>query len=144
MINNFVNICSSILFVANFVGISLLFLATTMSDFSAFTVLYVLGFGINNALTYMVPVHHVWLWFPKRPGLFSGLIITGFGFGALIFNTVSLYLVNPNNESANEEGKFSETVNERLPYMLRIVLVCFLIMTLIAIFLVSPGPQDSS
>ena len=49
---------------ANSVGIFVLFLATIQSSFTAFAVLYVLGFGINNALTYMVPVHHAWLWFP--------------------------------------------------------------------------------
>ena len=52
-------------------------------------------------MTYMVPVHHGWLLFPNRPGLISGLIICGFGFGALIFNTVSRILVNPDDESAD-------------------------------------------
>ena len=92
----------------------------------------------------MVPVHHAWLWFPERPGLFSGLIITGFGFGALIFNTMSLFLVNPNNESANADGKFSDDVNDKFPHMLRIVILCFTIMTLVAIALISPGPEESS
>mmetsp|Transcript_45683 Transcript_45683/g.60559 ORF Transcript_45683/g.60559 Transcript_45683/m.60559 type:complete len:252 (+) Transcript_45683:355-1110(+) len=133
-----------LLFGANLVGISLLLIASYQSSFLPFCILYVLGFGINNALTYIVPVHHSWLWFPERPGLASGLIITGFGFGALIFNTVSLYVVNPGNESAAQDGKFSDEVNERFPYMLRMVMLCFSIMSIVAIALISPGPQDES
>ena len=69
-------------------------------------------------MTYMVPVHHGWLWFPGRPGLVSGLIIAGFGFGSLIFNNVARDIVNPDNESSDENGKFSDAVNDRVPYML--------------------------
>ena len=90
----------------------------------------------------MVPVHHGWLWFPDRPGLVSGLIICGFGFGALIFNNVSRLLVNPDNESADADGKFSSSVNQRVPQMLQIVVLCFAVMTLVAIFLISPGPAE--
>lgn len=124
----------------NTVGLSLVLLATYQTEFWLFTTLYVSGFGMTNALTYMTPVHHGWLWWPLRPGLVSGLIICGFGFGALIFNNVSRALVNPLNESADQDGKFSSAVNEQVPMMLRTVLVCFVIMTVVAICLISPGP----
>ena len=93
-------------------------------------------------MTYMVPVHHGWLWFPERPGLVSGLIICGFGFGALIFNNVSRMIVNPENESADDEGKFSESVDAQVPAMLRTIVYCFAFMTLLAIALISPGPKE--
>lgn len=102
------------------------------------------GLGSTNAMTYMVPVHHGWLWFPSRPGLVSGLIICGFGFGALIFNNVSRAIVNPDNESSDEDGKFSESVNERVPFMLQFIVGCLACMTLISIFLISPGPEEDS
>ena len=132
-----------LLFVANLIGLSLVFLATLQSKFWIFCTLYVLGFGMTNAMTYMVPVHHGWSWFPNRPGLVTGLIISGFGFGALIFNSVSRALVNPDNESADAEtGKFSDTVTKRVPYMLHVILVCFALMTLTAIALVFPAPSN--
>ena len=129
-----------ILLVANAVGITLLLIATTRQSFPVFALLYVFGFGFNNALTYMVPIHHAWLWFPERPGLVSGILISGFGIGALIFNTVCLYLVNPQNESSDESGRFSAEINSRLPFTLRVVITCFFFMTLVAITLISPGP----
>ena len=105
--------------------------------------LYVLGFGTTNAMTYMVPVHHGWSWFPNRPGLVTGLIISGFGFGALIFNSVSRALVNPDNESADAEtGKFSDEVTKRVPYMLHVILVCFACMTFAAIALIFAAPSN--
>ena len=94
-------------------------------------------------MTYMVPVHHGWLWFPNKPGLVSGLVICGFGFGALIFNNVSRVIVNPENESADENGTFSIEVNDRVPYMLRVVVMCLMTMTLIAICLISKGPKTA-
>ena len=98
---------------------------------------------MTNAMTYMVPVHHVWSWFPTRPGLVTGLIISGFGFGAVIFNNVSRALVNPDNESADAEtGKFSDMVTKRVPYMLHVILVCFSLMTLVAIALIFPVPSN--
>ena len=94
----------------NFVAIILLMIATFQQSFTVFAVLYVFGFGMRNSLTYMVPVHHSWLWFPSRPGLASGVIIAAFGFGALVFNTISLQLINPDNESADKDGKFTDEV----------------------------------
>ena len=140
----FILVYNRLLFLMNVFGLSLVFLATFQTDFWLFTSLYVAGFGTTNAMTYMVAVHHGWLWFPNRPGLVSGLIIAGFGFGALIFNNVSRQLVNPHNESADEDGKFSDLVNDRVPYMLHIVLICFAVMTLTSIILISPGPEEDA
>ena len=109
----------------------------------AFALLYVFGFGFNLSLSYMVPVHHGWLWWPERPGLVSGLIICGFGFGALTFNTVSLMMVNPDNLSADDEGKFPDDVNSNLPKMLTTVIYIFMAITFVAILMISPGPVAS-
>ena len=70
--------------------------------------LFVFGFGSMCGLTYMVPVHHGWLWFPERAGLVSGIIIGGFGLGPLIFNNLSLAIINPDNVSIDEKGRFPD------------------------------------
>lgn len=132
-----------LILIAGIVGLSLVWAATLQTDFWYFSILYVVGFGGTNAMTYMVPVHHGWLWFPERPGLVSGIIICGFGFGALIFNNLSRVIVNPENESSDDNGAFSEEVNKRVPQMLQTVLVCFMVMTLVALCLISRGPQPA-
>ena len=75
----------------------MLFAASFASNFYVFLFLFGVGYGTCNGLTYMVPMHHGWLWYPNRPGLVSGIIIGGFGFGALIFGTVARLIVNTGN-----------------------------------------------
>ena len=70
-----------------------------------FFVLYVIGWASITTVTYMVPVHHVWLWFPNSPGLATGILIGGFGLGALIFDPISTLIINPNN-LAQINGQF--------------------------------------
>ena len=50
----------------------------------------------------MIPVHYGWLWFPESPGLVSGLIIGGFGLGALLFDNISTLIINPDNLNTND------------------------------------------
>lgn len=64
-------------------------------SFPAFAVFYVIGFSFNQGMAYMVPVHHGWLWWPKNPGLVSGIILGGFGFGGLIFDNLMTAVINP-------------------------------------------------
>ena len=80
-------------------------------------ILYIFSYGIGNGLAYISPIQNAWLWFPDRPGLCSGIILSGFGLSALIFNNIVFILVNPNNESA-VDGVFPADVNDRVPYMI--------------------------
>ena len=73
------------------------FFATMVENFTAFFWLYSMSWSLLIGISYMVSIHHGWLWFPERPGLISGLVIGGFGVGALIFDNVSTYLINPMN-----------------------------------------------
>ena len=71
-----------------------------MGNFYAFLFLFSVGFGITNGLTYMVPMHNGWLWFPSRPGLVSGIIIGGFGVGTFVMGIVCTAIVNPHDVEA--------------------------------------------
>ena len=104
--------------------------------------MYAFGFGICNGLTYMVPMHHGWLWFPDKPGLISGIIIGGFGFGALVFGPLATKIVNPHNE-LSVNGKYPEDVDEKVPFMLLILEVCYLFVCVISTLLIFPGPDPT-
>ncbi len=112
-----------------------------MNTLVGFGAMYAFGFGLCNGLTYMVPVHHGWLWYPQRPGLISGIIIGGFGFGALIFDNVATVLVNPDNLPA-QDGKFPASVDEEVMYMMRVLVGCFGGLVIIAMILMFPGPKE--
>jgi len=112
-----------------------------MKDFWAFAMLYVIGFSWSQGMVYMAPVHHGWLWFPNNPGLVSGIILGGFGFGALVFDNVITHVVNPNNLSIDEEtGYYPDSVNERFIFMWRIIVTCWLGLAIISFIMMFPGP----
>jgi len=115
-------------------------LSSYAGSFNAFFWMFDIGFGICNGLTYIVSVHHGWLWYPGSPGLISGIIIGGFGFGPLIFNNLALLIVNPDNLEI-ENGKFPESVNEKVPGMLRILTVCWAACAISAFILIFDGPK---
>jgi len=122
----------------------LILLAIHQVEFMKFAGLFVLGFGLMNGLTYMVPVHHGWLWFPERSGLVSGIIIGGFGLGPLIFNNVSLSVINPHNVSIGEDGRFPDEINEKFIQMMMTVWLCWLITVVISVILIFSGEGDET
>ena len=48
-------------------------------------------------MSYVVPIHHAWLWFPNHGGLTSGMMIGAFGLGTIIMNEIAAVIVNPDN-----------------------------------------------
>lgn len=116
------------------------FIASFMDNFAGYAVLYVLGFSFNQGIVYMVPVHHGWLWFPNNPGLVSGVILGGFGLGSLIFDNVLTHLVNPDNISVDDDGFYPDDVDNRFMFMWRVLVSCWLGLTVVGVIMAFPGP----
>ena len=102
--------------------------------------IYIFSYAFGNGLAYLTPVRNAWLWFPDKAGLCSGIILSGFGLSELIFNNIAFELVNPDNLSADADGKFPDSVNERVPRMIQILAAIYLVMTLIAVTCIFQGP----
>ena len=114
--------------------------AAYMQNFTGFAILYCIAFPFNQGMVYMVPVHHGWLWFPKNPGLVSGIILGGFGAGALIFDNVLTHLINPDNESIGDNGYYSEAVDDRFRRTFLILTVSWLGIAIVGGLLTFAGP----
>ena len=71
-----------------------------------------MSWPLNHGCAYMVPIHHAWLWFPESTGLASGIVIAGFALGALVFDNVSTYLINPKNVSS-DDPLYSTVIDDR-------------------------------
>ncbi|MDR2367363.1 MAG: MFS transporter [Deltaproteobacteria bacterium] len=50
--------------------------------------------GLGVGMAYNGVLSTIMRWFPERPGLISGLLMMGFGLGALILGTVGTYLID--------------------------------------------------
>ena len=90
-----------------------------------------LGIGLSQGLTYIMPIHYGWQWWPAQHGLVSGVIIGGAGLGAMVFDFISTALVNPDNVSQTD-GRFPKEVYERTPGMIRICCACYTGVVLLA------------
>jgi MFS transporter, OFA family, oxalate/formate antiporter len=63
-------------------------LGTAHFGYGWLLVTYGLIGGFGNGIAYITPVATVTKWFPERRGLAGGMVVMGFGLGAVIFNTV--------------------------------------------------------
>ena len=88
----------------------------------------------------MVPVHHSWLFFPNKGGLISGIILGGYGFGALIFDNVSTAVINPDGLEKLPNGWYPSAVNRRFKRMMHVLIVCWTLCFLIGVAMIFKGP----
>uniref|UniRef100_A0A183T0V7 MFS domain-containing protein n=1 Tax=Schistocephalus solidus TaxID=70667 RepID=A0A183T0V7_SCHSO len=64
----------------------------------SYAVLLGFGFGFSYAVIFSVAAS----WFPARRGLIVGIIVGGFGLGALVFTPIQTAFINPNNVAINQ------------------------------------------
>ncbi|VDP69113.1 unnamed protein product [Schistosoma mattheei] len=61
--------------------------------------------GLGLGFAYSVVMGVAAKWFPKRRFLIVGLVVGGFGLGALVFTPIQTALINPNNTPVNPKTK---------------------------------------
>lgn len=85
-------------------GCIILHLSTYTTDFGAFWILYILGMAIISAGTYMVTLHHGWMWFAgRKPALATGMMCAGFPMAAVVLDPVTTMLINPWNYNSEND-----------------------------------------
>ena len=79
-------------------GVTLSYFTIKMS-YGVFLVTYGVMYGVGAGLAYIGPLYSVIRWFPSHKGLVNGIIVAGYGGGALVFNFVQTEYLNPHNYS---------------------------------------------
>lgn len=86
---------------------------------------------------------------PGKGGLATGVIVAGFGCGALIFNQVQSKLINPNNLStvvdptgASTAKYFPMEVCENVPRVFLILAAIYLVLQVIGLLVVAEPSED--
>lgn len=72
--------------------------AFTCNRFIPTLLLYGLLPGLGTGIAYGIDCAVAVRWFPKRAGLVNGIVLAGYGLGALVFNPVLTYIINPENK----------------------------------------------
>jgi OFA family oxalate/formate antiporter-like MFS transporter len=77
--------------------VSAVWLASMATSWYFFVAVYAVLFPAGVGMVYYTPMMCGWEWFPENRGMVSGIIVAGYGFGAVISGFVSTQIVNPNN-----------------------------------------------
>ena len=109
---------------------------------------FLLGFALGIA--YSAPISMGIKWMPGKGGLASGIIVAGFGCGALIFNQVQSWIINPLNRSTEVDPTsatagmfFPMDVCKNVPKVFPILAGVYLVMQIIGlIFIVEPTEDE--
>eukprot|EP01084_Bolivina_argentea_P227074 383523_1 len=100
--------------------------------------------GIGIGLIYPMPLLCSMQWFPNHEGLVNGLILSGYGFSGVIFNSLSTQLINPNNVAINQDTGFLNTeVIENVPqFFIQLGLITAAILLICLTGLNEPNTRD--
>lgn len=129
-----------IIAISSSVGLLGVLLCSLMTTFWPLFFCYSVCLGIMLGTAYIVPVHLCWDWFPNNKGLATGIVLGGFGFGSFIFGFISRALVNPNGLDL-VNGRYAIEVTDRVPFMLRMLVIIWACIVAIALCLISPAPN---
>ena len=127
-------------------GVALSYLTLKLS-FYALLFTYGLMFGVGVGIAYIGPLSTAMNWMPKWKGFANGIVVAGFGLGALIFNTVQTTYVNPSNvkivTNVNGEKYFEDAkLLSHVPTLFLILGGTYAVMQLIGSLLLTNPPDD--
>ena len=121
-----------------------------MKEIGSFLFFYAGMNGFGAGLSDMTPLICAWEWFPHRKGFVSGLLVAAWGFSSFIFSFVSTDLVNPHDarptvyDKANDVTYFGKGVADRVPYMLRTLVLIWAFFVIASLLLLRRRDREES
>lgn len=98
-------------------GVALSFFAIKVS-FWLLLFTYGILFGVGVGIAYIGPLTSAMKWMPKWKGLANGVVVAGFGLGALGFNALQTLYINPRNSKTFDGEYFTDPeLISRVPWM---------------------------
>ena len=79
-----------------------LFVCSYITNLALFVALYSTLIGAGFGLLYMPALKNSWQYFPSKKGLISGLILSCYSIGAILWVVTTMQLANPHNQKPGE------------------------------------------
>lgn len=119
---------------------------TIKASFWLLLLTYGLVFGIGVGLAYIGPLTVAMRWLPKWKGFANGIVVAGFGLGALIFNAVQTIYINPKNIEAvpDKDGEkyfVDAKLLHRVPYVYLILGGAYAVLQFVGSLLMTDPPE---
>ena len=90
-------------------------------------------------ICYMPVILEIWKYFPNNKGLNTSLALSGFGFTQLLFEDISINLINPEKQKIDYiEGVYSSDINNNFKEYYKMNIIFFTILSIISIILIYP------
>ena len=90
-------------------------------------------------ICYMPIILEIWKYFPDNKGLTTSLALSGFGFTQLVFEDISINIINYEKYNIDYiEGIYSFYTNDNFKQFLKIFIVFFSILSIISILILYP------
>ncbi|EAR99903.1 oxalate/formate antiporter family transporter (macronuclear) [Tetrahymena thermophila SB210] len=127
-----------------------IFIASWQTQFGVFVIFYSLFFGVLDGASMSITLYIGLLYYPKKRGLISGLILVGYGLASLIYSQVFFQIVNKQNlqpiKAGNGESYFmgdAESVAQKVPEALRWLSLAYLLQMWLGSMLLIDHPSQT-
>ena len=101
--------------------------------------------GIGDGLTHLQPLNVAMGWFPEKKGLVVGIIESGYGLSAFVFDQIQTAYINPDNVMIGDDGYWdNDEVLDRVPTIFVILGGVYLALQMVALTLITPPPPSLS
>ena len=106
---------------------------------------YGVMFGLGVGIAYIGPIASAIRWMPRWKGVTTGVVLSGFGLGALIFDPIQTGYINPHNEPHKDPDGFSDKhLLDRVPSIFLILGAIYLVLQVVGSLMIVDPPELSS
>ena len=123
-----------------------LYICSYIKGFALFIFMYSVVIGMSFGLLYMPGLKNAWQYFPSKKGFISGLVLSCYSVGAILWTLITKAVANPRNEKPLEIYKFEDKteyfyypeqdVVKNVPQMLRLLAYIYFGMNFVSVILI--------
>lgn len=101
---------------------------------------YGFGSGAGCGAAYIASIIAAQRWFAHSKGFATGLVVSSFGLGGLLFSPLQTLYMNPNNIPTGPNQEFVKSVYEKTPSLFMYMALLFACIQIVGCCLAFPGP----
>jgi MFS family permease len=89
-----------------------LFVCSYSQNYYLFIFMYAVVLGFGFGVLYMVSLRNAWQFFPNKKGMLSGLIMSFYSVGAIVWVLITKSIANPNNLKPDDHQQFGDVTED--------------------------------
>lgn len=100
-------------------------------------------FGVGVGIAYVGPLACAMRWMPRWKGVMAGLVLAGFGLGALVFTPIQTAFINPDNHRPEGDVFTQAEVLDRVPSVFLLLGGLYILLQVVGSLLIVDPPEES-